>query len=368
MAHAEMLSEGVYGSLLAPQADAVLTLRQQLQQAFRLIDDLGEIWLGKTPLKAAAKDFCDGYQLCVSALEQNNALAQSRGLQVEIVAQPGQFCVASDKVKVERLIAGLLACGLHLVPKGTPIRLVSGLGSAEPFIGLLGDGISAPVPDNALLDIALEQLQRIKPIGLLLVQRWAQQIGARLIAHATSGGFPALGLLLPVERATSSCQDSPPDSVADHASISTCVPENFRPFTGDSLPLVLIADDQVALTTVVQTYLEDLGLRVLVAQDGYQAIQHTLSDRPRLIIMDVRMPMLDGLQALEQIRSSDNPVIASTPVICVSGYAAPGEQERCLKAGATAFLRKPFGVQHLLDLVKRFFPELGTANSHGSSF
>lgn len=362
MAHAEMLAEGIYGPLAASQTKAVQTLRLQLHQAFRLLDDLGEVWLERTSPNAEAFTTCDCRLLCDHALERNQALVQSRSLQVEIaVPQEGSVFLSSEVVDFDKLVSGLLACALHLVAKGSHVRLGLEAGQAGIFLGLQADGIGAQSPDDELLDTALAQLMRIKPIGLLLLRRWAAQVGAQLIAYPTSGGYPALGLLLPNDLFSSKCPDpssgARPTPVAEvpEVSVSPTFSQAGEP------PLILIADDQVALTTVVQTYLEDLGLKVLVAADGRQAIQHALADRPRLIIMDVRMPLMDGLQALETIRSSADPMIASTPVICVSGYAAPGEQERCLNAGATAFLRKPFGVRHLLDLVTRFFPELGVS-------
>lgn len=359
MAHIEMLSEGVCGPLSSPQADAVETLRQQLNQAFRLTDDLGEIWLGRPSPKSSASAACEGHLLCLRALEQNAALAQSRGVQVALVEPHGSLCLSDDIVHLDRLISGLVACGLQLVPRGSRIRLVIERVEKGAFVGLRGDEISAPPSDSAVLDNSVAQLQRIKPIGLLLLQRWASLMGASLVAHATTCGWSALGLLLPAGSVPGLRLDGSFDPLAARASDDPQSASTSAPSTTCEPPLVLIADDQAALTTVVRTYLEDLGLRVIVAHDGHQAIQHAFSDRPRLIIMDVRMPMLDGLQALEKIRASNDPVIASTPVICVSGYAAPGEQERCVKAGATAFLRKPFGVQHLLELVIRYFPEIG---------
>jgi len=110
---------------------------------------------------------------------------------------------------------------------------------------------------------------------------------------------------------------------------------------------ILLADDQPTLIAVTRNYLESLGFQVITACDGQEAIHQAFTHRPDLIIMDVRMPVLDGLSAIRQIRESPDPQIRAVPIISLSGLSGIADKEKCLAAGATFYLNKPFGVREI---------------------
>jgi CheY-like chemotaxis protein len=127
------------------------------------------------------------------------------------------------------------------------------------------------------------------------------------------------------------------------------------PLSGSS-PLILLADDQPALSAITRDYLESVGMRVEVAFDGQEALQKATALLPDLIMMDVQMPVMDGLEAIRQIRQSAEPRLREVPIICLSGLAVAGDMEKCIAAGATAYLAKPFGVQQLQRAIRSFLP------------
>lgn len=135
-----------------------------------------------------------------------------------------------------------------------------------------------------------------------------------------------------------------------------CPPESFpaeeAPAPASThQPTILIADDQPALLTVTRNYLESLGFEVITARDGAEAVQQAMTLQPDLILMDVRMPVVDGLTAIRQIRASTDPKTRAITIVSLSGHASAADKEKCLAAGATAYLTKPFGVRELDRLI-----------------
>ena len=118
--------------------------------------------------------------------------------------------------------------------------------------------------------------------------------------------------------------------------------------------MILIADDQPALISVTKNYLESLGFEVVTATDGSEAVRQACELQPDLILMDVRMPVVDGLSAIRQIRASEDPKTRATAIVSLSGHASAADKEKCLAAGANAYLNKPFGIRDLDRIISEF--------------
>lgn len=114
-------------------------------------------------------------------------------------------------------------------------------------------------------------------------------------------------------------------------------------------PVVLIAEDNVDNLGLLVDYLSTRGFRLIPSTTGREAVRLALSEGPDLVIMDIQMPDMDGLEAIKQIRS--DPRLAATPIIALTALAMVGDRERCLDAGATAYVSKPVGMRQLSDLL-----------------
>jgi CheY-like chemotaxis protein len=140
----------------------------------------------------------------------------------------------------------------------------------------------------------------------------------------------------------------------------TSVSNEARLPTSSRRPTILIADDQPALIAVTRNYLESVGFQVITARDGSEAIQQACALQPDLILMDVRMPVVDGLNAIRQIRASTDPKTRDIAIVSLSGHASAADKEKCLAAGATAYLNKPFGVRELDRIIAEHIrPDVG---------
>ncbi len=113
--------------------------------------------------------------------------------------------------------------------------------------------------------------------------------------------------------------------------------------------LILIVDDDEVNSMTVSSYLKVKGYRVLSAKDGKEAIALTKAHKPDLILMDIQMPVMDGLEATRQIRLDPN--LVDIPIIALTALAMAGDRERCMAAGASDYLAKPIKLKTLADTI-----------------
>jgi CheY-like chemotaxis protein len=89
-----------------------------------------------------------------------------------------------------------------------------------------------------------------------------------------------------------------------------------------------------------------------VAIDGERVVQQAAEINPDLIIIDIQLPKRDGLEAIRLIRSDF--AIKDVPIIALTAMTMPGDRERCLAAGASEFISKPFKIQQVADIFRQF--------------
>jgi CheY-like chemotaxis protein len=123
-------------------------------------------------------------------------------------------------------------------------------------------------------------------------------------------------------------------------------------------PLLLLAEDNEFNVTSTCDFLKAKGYRLIVAGNGVEAVDLNRQAHPALILMDVQMPKMDGLDATREIRK--DPAFAELPIIALTALAMQGDRERCLAAGATEYLSKPVRLRKLHETIQRLLS--GDAN------
>jgi twitching motility two-component system response regulator PilG len=114
---------------------------------------------------------------------------------------------------------------------------------------------------------------------------------------------------------------------------------------------ILLVDDTKTLTTLMRVYLMGWSMEFNDARDGETALHLARALKPDLVITDIKMPVMDGFQLCQAIRS--DPTLSQTPVILLTQLEDDASRQRGLQAGATAFLTKPVSVERLRGLVAR---------------
>ena len=97
-----------------------------------------------------------------------------------------------------------------------------------------------------------------------------------------------------------------------------------------------------------------------MANNGIQALDLWSEQAFDLILMDVQMPEIDGLEATSMIRAREERTAEHIPIIALTAHAMKGDQERCLATGMDAYLSKPIDARQLIELVSRYAPQLVT--------
>jgi two-component system, cell cycle response regulator DivK len=113
---------------------------------------------------------------------------------------------------------------------------------------------------------------------------------------------------------------------------------------------VLIVEDNEKNMKLVRDVLQATGYSTLEATTGEEAIELSLSQAPALVLMDVQLPGIDGVEALERLRQNER--TASIPVLALTAQAMSGDRERFLEAGFDGYLAKPVDVGELIEAVR----------------
>ena len=117
---------------------------------------------------------------------------------------------------------------------------------------------------------------------------------------------------------------------------------------------ILVIEDTPDNRAIMRDLLTSVGYEFLEAPDGATGVAMAASQRPDLILMDIQLPIMDGLEATRRIKA--NPATAHIPIIAVTSYALGGDEVKTRAAGCDGYVAKPFSPRQLLAKVREFLP------------
>ena len=117
---------------------------------------------------------------------------------------------------------------------------------------------------------------------------------------------------------------------------------------------VLLAEDEHINASITKTFLEQAGLNVTVVNNGSEAVKAVKNNSYHAILMDVQMPIMDGIEATCEIRRHEKAEGISCPIIALTAHAKHGDRERCLQAGMDDYLTKPLDKDLLIEMLARY--------------
>lgn len=118
---------------------------------------------------------------------------------------------------------------------------------------------------------------------------------------------------------------------------------------------ILYVEDNEMNRQIVRDLLKRTKYQLVEANDGEAGVAKAIEIRPDLVLMDIQLPKISGLEATRRLRA--DPATARTPIVTITSFALSGDEQKAKEAGATAYLAKPYSPRDLLALIRKLLPE-----------
>jgi CheY-like chemotaxis protein len=177
-------------------------------------------------------------------------------------------------------------------------------------------------------------------LGLAIARTLAERMGGQLRAESREGLGSTFTLEMPLALASKPAALLPGRAAQDQQ--------------GEAGGRILLVEDNPVNQSVIEAMLRSLGFEVSVAMDGAQAVEQVDQQRFAAVLMDCRLPLMDGYEATRRIRQLRQG--AGLPIIALTASALQGDRERCLAAGMDDYLSKPFKRTELQRILQRWLP------------
>ena len=326
----------------APVARIRDVIERQVTHLTRLVDDLldvARITSGKIELRRSDILFSavigHAGELCAQA-------AATKRIAISFDLPQPDPLLHADYARVVQIFANILSNAVKFTPAGGQIAVRARTKGGQLHVSIKDSGIGLEAEAIARIFIMFEQSKTVSGqissglgIGLSLSRRFAEMHGGRVDARSDGPGFGSEFLIdLPLSRT--------------HAPVAAATPATAPATPSKERGRVLIVDDNRDAADSLAALFEMEAYDVDVAYDGYAALAALDQRLPRLIVMDLGMPGLDGYEAARLIRK--RPEAQGTLMIALTGWCQSDARRRTLDAGFDHHLIKPVDFQALLDL------------------
>lgn len=321
----EALIEQVYGLLNEKQIQYLRIIESSGQKLLSLLTDLLElasIGAGRTRVTCAPVSI---RQVCDSSLRLVKPIAGTREQKLTFQDLSGGASANLDAARVTNVLKILLGNAAKFTEEKGEFGLRTRVNEEHVIFEVWDKGQGIAAEDLPMLfqpfvqlDDRLSRQYAGTGMGLALAKEIVHLHGGSLRVASELGAGSCFTVELPLGR----------------------VPVK-KPDVSTERLLVLLVDDNPINLIALCDYLEHKGDRVEIAENGAIAVEKTQALRPDIVLMDVQMPVMDGLEAMRRIRALPDPFFADLPIMAVTALTLSGDRELCLKAGATDYMGKP---------------------------
>ena len=344
MGNLQLLQAGKFGPLEESQRSALRSVESSSQHLLDLISDLLDVskaWAGMLTLQKGPVNIT---HLMENVIGFMRVPAQGKNLTLTMALKHQTDLIEADELRLKQIVINLLSNAVKYTSAGGTInvRLEETAQPWELQIHVSDTGIGIHHDDHERIFLEFEQVDNIAKsggtgLGLPIARRLAKMHDGDLTVVSESGRGSTFTFRLPIRRP--STPPAPAYSPPANPELPVAQP-------AASGALILAVDDFELNLEVLCMYLQGEGYRVLKATSGESAIAQAQEHHPDLILMDVKMSGMDGLEAIRLLKAESK--TCGIPVISLTAFAGESDTKRCFEAGATDYLSKPID-----------FPELG---------
>ena len=300
-------------------------------------------------------------------LEQHRPAAEEKGLALELRTDGAlPDAVLGDAFRVEQILNNLVENAVKFTERGSvsiSVRAssIEGRQDATDVVITVSDtGVGIPAEDlprifESYVQIGDSKSRHDSGLGLAVSKRLAVLLGGDISVQSGETGT-SFRVEFPVKVAGDSVQTgtAPRDARPDEEGEAS-----------ETAMRVLIAEDEPMNREVALGLLRNTNWTIDVAEDGEQAVRRFRSATYDLILMDVKMPVMDGLEATRKIRALERNSPKRTPIVAMTAYAMKGDREHCLAAGMDDYLSKPVHREDILRIAGRVASGNGAPSDNG---
>ena len=334
----------------AEQGECIALAVRSANRLTRLLADILDISSIEAGRLAVREAEFTTAELRDSVMELFSNTAREKGLALDCrMAENVPERIVGDETRVVQILGNLLGNALKFTPQGSVRLDIAPLPSREEEVRLrftVSDtGIG--IPEHSLdrlcmpffqVDGSYTRAYQGAGLGLAITQRLVTLMGGSLEIESVPDRGTSVRVDLPFALPTA--KDALPETPA-------------APTTGRPVRVLLAEDDKIN-QVATSALLRKLGHSVRVAENGRQVLELLANEEFDLVLMDIQMPVMTGLEALKAIRTdSDHAAIKNIPVIALTAHAMVGDRENYLAQGMDAYLSKPFGIHDLSAAIDR---------------
>lgn len=356
----EALQEQVYGEINSQQMKALQTVEHSGSHLLELINDILDIAKIESGQVELHRSSVAVEQLCQSSLAFIQPQATKKRIVVTTQISPNLPKIVVDERRIRQALINLLTNAVKFTPAGGRITLEASclseqwdgdtvrISVIDTGIGISANNMQTLFQPFVQIDSALNRQYEGTGLGLALVKRFVELHNGRVGVTSEVNVGSCFSILLPLSQS----EDD------DFQLLSPLAPIIESGWMGPSSkqyfqsPLILLAEDNEASIRTLASYLQAKGCRMELARNGQEAIALAHATCPDLILMDLQMPGIDGVEAMQQIRQHPN--LMHVPMIMLSAMMTDSERDRCLKAGATDCLTKPVKFKRLTAAIQQY--------------
>ncbi len=359
----EALQEEIYGDINDLQIQALQTVEKSGNHLLELINDilnLAKIEAGQVELNYSSASISS---LCASSLNFIKQQATKKQIQIDMHLQPNLPEIQLDERRIKQVLINILnnavkftANGGHIKLEATKLSHVSEhtqehtqeylqISITDTGIGISPENIQKLFKPFIQIDSALNRKYEGTGLGLSLAKQIIELHGGTIGITSEIGVGSCFTIELPINH----IEPPPPPETASDLEQYLVEPKQLSVST---TPLILLAEDNEANISTVKIYLEAKAYRLLIAMNGQEAIDLAKSAQPDLILMDIQMPVIDGLEAIKQIRLDPN--LINIPIIALTALAMGSDRQSCIAAGADEYITKPIKLKALSQMIQSY--------------